>query len=200
MEYRNRLKGAVTQALLKTLLADAGYRIVPLGIEEVIREVTQLSRQKYLALGLPTILRKMPDFFVASAEINNAWLVEVKYRKRWSACTKKSLEKELIEQVKKWGPLCLILFLGNPARTEYPHQPEQPSSWMAAFLLKAEDNQLVVLKRDGCSRCKWADVSWKDVRIQDIFTELRGKEPWKQQTLEQTKTLLMELKKLDVFD
>ena len=46
MQYINRLKGAVTQTLLKSLLEDAGYRIVPLGIEEVIREVKVLTPKK----------------------------------------------------------------------------------------------------------------------------------------------------------
>lgn len=72
MEYSNRLKGSVTQALLKSLLADAGYRVVPLGIEEAIREVTSLDKERYSALELPSVLRKMPDFFIADRELQNS--------------------------------------------------------------------------------------------------------------------------------
>ena len=95
MEYRNRLKGALTQALLKSLLADAGYRIVPLGVEEIIREVTVLDREKYLKLGLPTILREIPDFFVADASMDSYWLVEVKYRRAWNEQTRGFLQHGL---------------------------------------------------------------------------------------------------------
>ena len=37
MKFENRLKGNVTQTLISSLLEDAGYRIVPLGVEEVAR-------------------------------------------------------------------------------------------------------------------------------------------------------------------
>lgn len=81
MDYKNRLKGAITQVLLKSLLEDAGYRIVPLGIEEVLRELSSLEQEHYKQLNLPPALRKLPDFFVADMEFKKTYLVEVKYRK-----------------------------------------------------------------------------------------------------------------------
>lgn len=64
MDYKNYLKGAITQVLMKSLLIDAGCHVVSLGIEEVIREVNSLSRENYLAWDLLTPLRKMPVFLL----------------------------------------------------------------------------------------------------------------------------------------
>jgi hypothetical protein len=80
MLFSNRLKGGITQALVRALLQDGGYRIVPLGIEEVVREVTVLPPPIYLALGLPALMRSMPDFLVAQADMQRCWLIEVKYK------------------------------------------------------------------------------------------------------------------------
>src|SRR6266542_3865028 len=119
MNYTNRLKASVTLVLLKTLLEDAGYRIVPLGIEAVLREVASLPKEDYLKLGLPIQLRKLPDFFVANHAIDKSWLVEVKYRKRWNEEVQESLEVEIKEQVKTWHPLFLMIFVGYSEECPY---------------------------------------------------------------------------------
>jgi hypothetical protein len=113
MNYKNRLKGAVTQVLMKSLLVDAGYHVVPLGIEEVIREVNFLDGKNYLELHLPTPLRKMPDFFVVDKNYRKHYLVEVKYRRAWNANTFKTLYKELLEQVRCWGTIFLLAVSGD---------------------------------------------------------------------------------------
>src|SRR5688572_19535038 len=112
MDFKNRLKGTVTQTLLKALLEDAGYRVVPLGIEDVIREVTGLPIANYEALNLSFTLRKLPDFFVADRTFGKHWLVEVKYRKQWDKQTRESLGKEMLKQVAQWQPILLVVFLG----------------------------------------------------------------------------------------
>ena len=95
----------MTQTLVKALLEDAGYRTIPLGVEEVIREVSVLSPIDYSGLELPTVFRKMPDFFVADEDISKAWLVEVKYRKVWDDEVRRKLGEQIFEQVKVWKPL-----------------------------------------------------------------------------------------------
>jgi hypothetical protein len=104
MNFSNRLKGHITQALLKALLEDSCYHIVPLGIEEVIRKLSVLDEEKYKELKLPRILRKLPDFFVSDEPFTKSWLVEVKYRKSWDEFTKSALRGEIYNQVKDWGP------------------------------------------------------------------------------------------------
>ena len=110
MEFRNRLKGNVAQTLFETLLGDVNYRIVPLGIEEIIREVRNLDSKAYINLGLSQTLRKLPDFFVALPDFQKTYLVEVKYRKNWSDSVRDRLGKEIREQVNQWQPLTLVVF------------------------------------------------------------------------------------------
>lgn len=197
MEYSNRLKGSVTQALLKSLLADAGYRVVPLGIEEAIREVTSLDKERYSALELPPVLRKMPDFFVADRELKYSWLVEVKFRNEWNDDVRRSLEAQLTEQVQAWSPLYVIVFLGTPAK----RRDTYPSAWMGVAKLSIKDGQLVVASESGDNEYMWDEIEWSSfARIQKVFLKLDEKEKWDEKTLEKTWTLLGELMKLDLLE
>lgn len=65
---------------------------------------------------MPTVLKKMPDFFVADPDLSNARLVEVKYRKEWNDEARHKLGNLICEQVKFWHPLFLTVFLGNSVR------------------------------------------------------------------------------------
>lgn len=197
MEYSNRLKGSVTQALLKSLLADAGYRVVPLGIEEAIREVTSLDKERYSALELPSVLRKMPDFFIADRELWNSWLVEVKFRNEWNDDVRRSLGAQLKEQVQAWSPLYVIMFLGTPAK----RWDTYPSAWMGVAKLSIKDGQLVVASEAGDNEYKWDEIEWSlFARIQKVFPKLDEKEKWDEMTLKKTWTLLGELMKLDLLE
>jgi hypothetical protein len=173
MDYINRLKGAVTQVLLKSLLEDAGYRIVPLGIESVLREVATLPKADYVNLGLPIQLRKLPDFFVASHEIDKTWLVEVKYRKRWNDRVQESLEAEMKEQVQNWHPLFLMLFVGHSV--ESPNS--LPTYHMRIAKLLWNDQQGILTQRADGKTCSWKNSQWKHfLRVQDVFDECAKKE------------------------
>ena len=57
MNYKNRLRGAITQVSLKSLLENASCRTVPSGIEEVLRELSSLEQEHYKQLNLPPALR-----------------------------------------------------------------------------------------------------------------------------------------------
>src|SRR3989344_6357370 len=118
MDYDNRLKAKITQSLFECLLEDVNYHVAPLGIEEVIREIKSFEVNEYLNLGLPQTLKKLPDFFVTHSEFKQTFLVEVKFRKCWNESVKRQLGKDIVEQVKLWGPLHLVLFLGESAKRE----------------------------------------------------------------------------------
>lgn len=182
MDYPNRLKGSVTQSLVRALLSDAGLSVVPLGIEEVIREMAGLDVQRYAALGLPMQLRKMPDFFVANADRSKSWLVEVKFRRTWDDRTRDELLETLSEQLKCWSPLLLIVFWGEtPSRF-----PNQPSSWIKAAKLTWEEGELWIHKTDGY-KILWRECTWTDLdRIQDVFIELNSRDTWNAAVLELT--------------
>jgi len=196
MNYTSRLKGSVTQVLLKSLLEDAGYRIVPLGIEAVLREVASLSKEDYLRLNLPIQLRKLPDFFVANHAIDKTWLVEVKYRKQWNEETQNSLEEEIKEQVTAWNPLFLMIFVGRSVEEPYT----SPAYHMRIVKLVWDAQDGVLTERMDGQRCRWKYSQWNHfLRVQDVFNECASHEKWEEQTIEKTKELAITLKDLDLF-
>lgn len=173
MRYENRLKGSVTQALVRAMLTDAGLSVVPLGIEEVVREVAELSIDRYLALELPMRLRKLPDFFVANADRTQSWLVEVKFRRTWNERTREELLDTLTEQAQHWSPLYLVLFWGETPS----YYPDQPSSWLKAGKLRWRDEDLWLEAQTGPRL--WRECSWTHLdRVQDVFPALNNREVW----------------------
>lgn len=203
MDFKNRLKGSITQTLLKALLEDAGYRIVPLDIEEVIREVKDLSASEYNALDLPPVLKKMPDFFVTDKNFEKTWLVEVKYRRRWNEATKTALRREIVEQVKSWQSVYLVVFLGEPAR-----DADTPASSIGVLQLIHSERQLFCrrFKSKGFStheieeyRTPWDEINWGHFdRFQDVFRDIG--ERWEESTLIKSLSLLESLRRLDLFE
>jgi hypothetical protein len=197
MQFANRIKGSVTQSLLRALLEDSGYRIVPFGIEEVWRELSLLSESEYLALRLPIKLRQLQDFFVASQSFKRTWLVEVKYRKEWSEEVRETLGLQLKDQVASWSPLYLMMFLGKAAK----RNAGTPSAWMGMLRLEVEDGELVARSLDGTRSTSWDKVTWETFcRIQSVFTTLSDRDKWHEQTLCKVQSLLPQLAALDVFD
>ena len=66
-----------------------GYRVTRFGIEELITEIKHIVYKQYMGLGLPEALRFLPDLLVADLEMENAYLAEVKYRKKSDETTAK---------------------------------------------------------------------------------------------------------------
>lgn len=197
MQFANRVKGSVTQALLRALLEDGGYRIVPFGIEEVWRDLALLNEAEYAGLKLPRTLRQLPDFFVASQSFDLTWLVEVKYRKEWSDKVREALGRQLKDQVTNWSPLYLMVFLGTAAK----RNEKAPSSWMGMLRLELEHGDLVAKSLDGTQTTSWGQVTWKTfLKIQRVFTALSEREKWHEQTICKVQALLPQLAALDVFE
>lgn len=196
MDFENRLKGTVTQTLVKALLEDAGYRTIPLGVEEVIREVSVLSADEYRDLELPTVLRKMPGFFVAEPNLSNAWLVEVKYRKEWNDEARRRLGNQIREQVEAWQPLFLTVFLGNSIRPGN----NNPVHSIGVIKLTYERGRIVCIMPDKEETRKyWSNVTWDDFsRFQDVFREVTSQ--WKSQTIMQALGTLRSLRGVDLFE
>jgi hypothetical protein len=173
VDFRNRLKGNLAQSLFETLLEDVKYRIVPLGIEEVIREVITLDQRQYSELGLSNTLRRLPDFFVAKPEFDKTMLVEIKYRRNWTESVRDSLGKELLEQVRQWEPLYLVMFLGEKARDS-----ETPASYLGVCRLVMRNNVMHVswevpddISGETVTHYRpWAEITWASFsRFQDVF-------------------------------
>lgn len=173
MKFQNRLKGSVTQALIKALLTDAGLSVVPLGIEEVVRDVADLDEAQYRSLQLPTQLRTLPDFFVANAERTSTWLVEVKFRRTWNDESRDELLETLREQARHWSPLYLVLLWGETPSNFQTY----PSSWLKAGKLVWRDGDLYLESNDRAklfSACDWTDFS----KIQEVFPQLNSRASW----------------------
>jgi hypothetical protein len=209
MEYKNRLTGSVTQALIKSLLTRAGLTVVPLGIEEVVREVSdsELTEVEYAKLKLPKALRTLPDYFVTVRDRSGHWLVEVKFRKEWNNETRDALHDILKEQVKTWDPIFVVLFLGKPGPVSVPKELEDqlflPSQHVRVAHLFLKDDILTVnclyidRKNGGVKNSypmPWSTVEWQNLtRIQEAFQGVNDKELWKEGALEDTLTLVKSL-------
>ena len=182
MNYQNRLKGAVTQSLVRSLFAQAGLTIVPLGIEETIREVAELPLTKYLGLNLPLALRKLPDFFATDRDRTTHWLVEVKYRREWNDATRDELEQSLSEQVSTWSPLVVFIFVG-----ETPSRFVQPSSWVRAAQVKMDNGTLKFNHCENGTYVPWSQANFINLqRVQDVFPQLNNSELWASSALDLT--------------
>lgn len=113
MSFENRLKGNITEAIVKALLVDEGYRVIDSGIEHLVREISCLDRREYMELSFADALRKLPDLIVMNKRQDNAHLVEVKYRQSWSP----SLIGELEEQVRflktspSFASMAILMFI-----------------------------------------------------------------------------------------
>lgn len=208
MKFSDRLKGSLTQTLIKTLLQDSKYRIVPLGVEEVIREVAVLDKKDYKALKLPVAFKTLPDFFITNTKSSQSWLVEVKFRKEWSAATVKSLKGGLTLQTVTWHPLYLVVFLGKPGKND----GKLPSDSIGVVKLNINEKdrlnssspqeaELHIENADGTIEKRWNEVVWTDFkRVQDVFPGVSDKEKYKQGTLVQITSLLQPLARLSVFE
>lgn len=190
MDFKNRIKGTITQTLVQALLHDVKNRVVPLGIEEIIREVNALDVEAYGRLDLPQALRKLPDFFVTTAEQDKGWLLEVKYRKRWNENVREDLGNDLLEQVKIWSPLHLVLFVGEPARNN-----DTPANYLGVCKLVIQDGSLGLFRQRATGSIlnrtyveeflPWSEVTWENFRrFQDVFPGIT--DAWENETLIQT--------------
>jgi hypothetical protein len=197
VKYTNKLKGATTQSVLKAMLERAGYRVIPLGIEEVVREVTDLDKVKYLRMGFPEALRHMPDFLVTDWDQQKSWLVEVKYRRKWSPEFHARLETDLRDQLRYWSPLNVLIFLGEPSNPT--SAPAASRLRIAKLRLEGED-VLAEWSEGGPptpgNSQRWVDGQWTNLhRIQDVFT--RVQQQFGERTIEKSISVLEFLRTLD---
>jgi hypothetical protein len=115
LEFRNVLKGQLTQSLVKTLFERAGYRVTRLGVEEIFAEIQHLDAAQYHSLSLPENLRFLPDFLVAEPELQKVFLLEVKFRRTFDATSAHSLYETLATQRQYWGESFAILTIAEPS-------------------------------------------------------------------------------------
>jgi hypothetical protein len=115
MNFASVLKGRVAESILIALLERSGYRVTRLGVEVLFDEVKHLGFDEYQRLGLPPQLRSLPDLLVADAEVENAYLVEVKLRRRFDSETARELSDTLKRQREHWPQAYAVIMLAESA-------------------------------------------------------------------------------------
>jgi hypothetical protein len=114
INFVNLVKGQITQAVVSVLFEQWRYRVSRLGIEEVFGEVKHVDLAQYRRLNLPIQLRMLPDLLVASIDMTEAFLVEVKFRKELDEETANGLHAALTEQRRHWPQSYALLIIAEP--------------------------------------------------------------------------------------
>jgi hypothetical protein len=118
LPFGDVVKAQLTQAALTALLERGGYRVVRLGIEELLVEVKSQGLAQYRSLALPQRLRCLPDLLVASPDGRPALLVEVKFRRRFDDRSALALYRQLQRQRRHWPEAYAVLMISEPFRAE----------------------------------------------------------------------------------
>lgn len=146
MEFKNIVKGQITQALIKTLLEGAGYRVERLGIEELFSDLKHLDYESYVKLDLPENLRKLPDLLVSDLRSKECWMIEVKYRRKLDKQNAESLYNTLTAQYKYWPKTYTIIIRGDCDKKILRHQnvigvitPDALDSWLKCSSYETPD-------------------------------------------------------------
>jgi hypothetical protein len=138
LEFTNIIKGLVTQTLLMALFERGGYRVTRLGIEELFAEVKHIDMQQYLDLNLPLQLRYLPDLLVVELDMTNAFLVEVKFRRRFDQGAVESLYYELGKQREHWPQSYAVVMVAEALDREATYHQDY------IRVLKSEETDLLV--------------------------------------------------------
>jgi hypothetical protein len=66
-----------------------------LAVEKLFADVIYLDQNKYLALDLPESLRRLPDLLIPDTDTNKTFLLEVKFRKKFTESSAQGLYEKL---------------------------------------------------------------------------------------------------------
>lgn len=160
MSFENRIKGDITESIVKALLIDDGYRVIDSGIEHLIREVLCLSREQYMELSFAHALRKLPDLVVMNKDQTVSHLVEVKYKQKWSH----QLIIDLEEQVKFFNQIVVVCVNGSPETTS---SGISGGTHLRAIELKFEEGGYLAKKFIRNETDEYKEFRWVSVNSQD---------------------------------
>ncbi|MFZ3092004.1 MAG: hypothetical protein WA240_15460 [Nitrospirota bacterium] len=179
MDFENRLKRELSQGAFKCLLEDCGYRVVPLGIEAVIREVACLDKEAYKNLDFSDAVRFLPDFCILDQNQKHKFIVEVKYRWDWDG----NILKEVSNQVRMFKDIILVVFIGDPPDSKYTPRPSTYVRCCKMYM--NEQNQVcaevkeskggaatktIFVEEEDLSELRWWDLK----TLQDYFPDLNN--------------------------
>lgn len=148
MEFSNRIKKEMTEGIVRAILVDAGYRVISLGIESVVREIECLTALEYAGLDFPKAIRSLPDLLVMDKEQTEKNLIEIKYRSSWSA----TIFDEIEEQVHLYKQLVLIYLNSAPPLSD--GKETSPGSYIRCCHVRSNNN-IVEAYLSGRNGMKW---------------------------------------------
>lgn len=178
MDFENRLKRELSQGVLKCLLEDCGYHVIPLGIEAVIREIACLDKEAYKKLDFSDAVRFLPDFCILDQNLKHKLIVEVKYRWDWDG----NILKEVSNQVRMFRDIILVVFIGNPPDVKYTPKPSTYVRCCKMYM--SEENQVcagvkdtnggdttkaIFVEEEDLSKLNW----WDLMILQNYFFDLK---------------------------
>lgn len=167
MDIEHALPGHLVAAVFEILLIDAGYQVVPIGIERSVRELRIVDRDIYRSLVHPK-LRSVPDFFVLDVERREGWLTEIKFRRY----VHPRLLDDLLLVQRDWAPFVLILAVAEP-----------PPEW------KGIVRHIKAFQIDPETRLDWQFLNDPTLRIQDVFSRLAEK--WEEETIRKAQDAIL---------
>jgi hypothetical protein len=163
------LSGHLVATVIDVLLVDAGYQVVPLGIERVVRELRNADAERFRAIA-PLPLRSMPDFFVIDPDNPQGWLTEIKFRRY--------LHSNLVDDIRTaqehWAPFHLVLAVAEP-----------PDEWTGVV------KHLRAFRIEPAAQLSRGFFTSRGERIQDVFTRLTPK--WPDATIQQAQDVILRI-------
>ncbi len=197
MEYNNRIKGWTTQTIARVLFEDAGYLVIPYGIEEIYKEFMK-SDKRFI---VPESVKKSPDFMLITPDRGKMFLLEVKYRCHWDEKTKQSVGEELKKQVTAFGDIYFIVCVGDPYHNRPRTHPENDPTEDYIKVIKIgrhPNNELGFYKNDEGATTHWSQFQEEDFyKIQDTFSELKHHVSYKERTLMKVVPIIKSLLEVD---
>lgn len=169
MEIDYALPGHLVAAVFEVLLTDAGYQVVPIGIERTIREFRTIDAKAYLDLVHPR-LRSAPDFFVLDIEGRRSWMTEIKFRRYLHA----RLFEDLQFIQRDWAPFTLILAVAEP-----------PGEWTGIV------KHVRVFPIEAHTRLDEPFLRSAGLRLQDVFPRLADK--WQEATIQKAQDAILRI-------
>jgi hypothetical protein len=163
------LSGHLAATVIEVLLVDAGYQVVPLGVERIIRELRTADAERFRGVAPPR-LRCLPDFFVIDPDSNQGSLVEVKFRRYVHS----KLVEDMSAVQEHWAPLLLVLAVAEP-----------PEEWTGTV------RHLRLFKIEPKAQLTRGFFTSHGARMQDIFSRLTPK--WPDATIRQAQDVILRI-------
>jgi hypothetical protein len=169
LDINKALPGHLVASVFEALLIDAGYQVIPTGIERTIRELQTVPVGTYIDL-VPGRLRAAPDFFILDLLAGHSWLAEIKFRQYLHP----GLCDDLSTMHRDWAPFTLILAVADP-----PRQWTGIVRHIKVFAIQPE------------TRLDEEFFKSNGARLQDVFPRL-GKR-WEEGTIQQAQDAILRI-------